>query len=108
MRDVLWREIRRAYRKNEDLIAGKILRTTLELGDKHFAQGLSTDTPERFQGFHEGNILFVVDEASGVDEEIYEAIEGCMTSKRARLLLIGNPTRRSGTFYEAFHGERAL
>ena len=50
----------------------------------------------------------MVDEASGVDEEIYEAIEGCMTSKRARLLLIGNPTRRSGTFYEAFHGERAL
>jgi hypothetical protein len=61
---------------------------------------------ERLQGFHEKNILFVVDEASGVSEFIFEAIEGCMTSNRARLLIIGNPTRRSGTFFEAFHSER--
>ena len=108
VRDVLWREIRRAYRKNEDLIAGKILRTTLELGDKHFAQGLSTDTPERFQGFHEGHILFVVDEASGVREGIFEAIEGSMTSEHARVLLLGNPTSLSGTFFDAFHRKRAL
>ena len=50
----------------------------------------------------------MVDEASGVREDIFEAIEGCMTSSRARLLLIGNPTSRSGTFYDAFHSQRGL
>ncbi len=108
VRDILWREIRRAYRGHEDLLGGTLLRTSLELGDKHYAQGLSTDTPERFQGFHEGHILFVVDEASGVREGIYEAIEGSMTSDVARMLLIGNPTSLSGTFYQAFHSKRAL
>ena len=108
VRDILWREIRRAYRGHEDLIDGKLLRTSLELGDKHYANGLSTNTPDRFQGFHEDNILFVVDEAPGVREEIFEAIEGSMTSARARMLLLGNPTARRGTFYEAFHGHREL
>lgn len=108
VRDVLWREIRRAYHENEEIIGGKLLRTSLELDDKHYAQGLSTDTPERFQGFHEGHILFVVDEASGVREGIFEAIEGSMTSKNARMLLLGNPTALSGYFYEAFHSHRSL
>ena len=108
VRDVLWREIRRAYRGHEDLIDGKLLRTSLELGDKHYAQGLSTDQPERFQGFHEGHILFVVDEASGVREGIFEAIEGSMTSAGAKTLLLGNPSALSGTFYEVFHRRREL
>ncbi|NQU96593.1 MAG: hypothetical protein HQ548_02965, partial [Chloroflexi bacterium] len=108
VRDVLWREIRRAYRGHEDLINGKLLRTSLELGDKHYAQGLSTDQPERFQGFHEGHILFVVDEASGVREGIFEAIEGSMTSAGAKTLLLGNPSALSGTFYEVFHRRREL
>ena len=108
VRDVLWREIRRVYHGNEHLIGGKLLRTTLELDDKHYAQGLSTNTPERFQGFHEGHILFVVDEASGVREGIFEAIEGSMTSDHARMLLLGNPTALSGYFYEAFHRRRSL
>ena len=108
VRDVLWREIRRAHRRNEQLVGGKLLRTSLELGDKYYAQGLSTDSSERFQGFHEGHILFVVDEASGVREGIFEAIEGSMTSENARMLLLGNPTALTGTFFESFHGRRSL
>ena len=108
VRDVLWREIRRVYHAREEVIGGKLLRTSLELDDKHCAQGLSTDTPERFQGFHEGHILFVVDEASGVREGIFEAMEGSMTSEHSRMLLLGNPTALSGYFYEAFHRRRSL
>ncbi|MBT4073530.1 MAG: DEAD/DEAH box helicase family protein [Chloroflexi bacterium] len=108
VREVLWREIRRAYRGNEELIDGKLTRTALEIGDKHYAYGLSTNESERFQGYHEGNILFIVDEASGMREDIFEAIEGSMTSAGARLLLLGNPTALGGTFYEAFHRRRDL
>ena len=108
VKDVLWREIRRAYNENQFLIGGNLLRTSLDMGAKHFALGLSTDTPERFQGFHEGHILFVVDEASGVREGIFEAIEGSLTSADAKVLLLGNPTSLRGTFYEAFHKRRGL
>ena len=106
VRDLLWREIRSLYYRNAALIGGTLNKTTLELSPNHYATGLSTDSPERFQGFHETNILFVVDEASGVREEVFDAIEGSMTSRRARLLLIGNPTSRAGTFYKAFHQRR--
>ena len=108
VRNILWREIRRAHHENAGVVGGTLLRTSLELGDKHYAQGLSTDTPERFQGFHEGHILFVVDEASGVREGIFEAIEGSMTSAGAKVLLLGNPTSLKGTFYDAFHKRRGL
>jgi hypothetical protein len=47
-------------------------------------------------------MMLVVDEASGVDEAIYEASEGFLTADEARVLLIGNPTRPTGTFYKAF------
>ena len=106
VRDLLWREIRNIYYRNTALIGGTLTRTTLELSPRHYATGLSTDSPERFQGFHETNILFVIDEASGVREEVFDAIEGSMTSRRARLLLIGNPTSLAGTFYKAFHQRR--
>ncbi len=108
VRNILWREIRCAHHENAAAVGGTLLRTSLELGDKHYAQGLSTDTPERFQGFHEGHILFVVDEASGVREGIFEAIEGSMTSAGAKVLLLGNPTSLKGTFYEACHKRRGL
>ena len=60
-----------------------------------------------FQGFHSENLLFIVDEASGVDDKIFEVGEGAMSTPRAKTVLAGNPTRASGYFFEAFHRARA-
>jgi len=64
--------------------------------------GLSTDDPNRFQGFHAENILGVIDEAAGVEASIWEGMDAILTSSGARLLAIGNPTEPSGRFYDAF------
>jgi hypothetical protein len=63
-------------------------RTAAPHCQEHFAFGYSVrDTqPEAFQGFHSQRILFIVDEASGVSELIYEAIEGSLTGDHSRLL----------------------
>ena len=58
--------------------------------------------------FHEENMLFIVDEASGVAEPIMEAILGTLTGGNNKLLMCGNPTKTSGTFFDAFHGDRGL
>lgn len=104
--DQLWREIREAVTAAH---AGEYLQswptpsaTKLDLGDQWFAIGHSTDRPERFQGHHAEHLLLVVDEASGVDEKIFEAAEGFLTAEGARVLLLGNPTRMGGTFHRAF------
>jgi hypothetical protein len=98
---LLWREIAQRHR-HIDPAFGKLFKTQLEVAPDWFAIGLSTDTPERFQGHHAPRMLLVVDEASGVDDAIYEASEGFLTADGARVLLIGNPTRTTGTFYRAF------
>lgn len=100
---VLWREIRGMVANSKYPLADKEpLKTKWELAENWFALGLSVNQPEAFQGFHNKHILFVVDEASGVADEIFEAIEGGLSGGTSKLLMIGNPTRNSGYFYEAF------
>ena len=108
VRHVLWREVHQLYRRAPFPLGGKLLETRLEMSDGRFALGLSADSDEEFQGFHSPNMLIVVDEAEGVEEPIYEAIEAVMTSENCRVLLIGNPTTMSGTFRRAFYEDRDL
>ena len=105
---VLWREIHRVYHESICKFGGRLMDTRLELSHDQFALGLSTDNVDQFQGFHSPNMLIVVDEAEGVEEPIYEAIDAVMTSGNAKLLLIGNPTSAGGTFRRAFHEDRHL
>lgn len=100
--NLLWREIHAAHAASRIPLGGKVLQTQIELDKQWFALGLSTDKPERFQGFHAEDILLIVDEASGVQQYIFDAAEGFLTSIGAKLLLIGNPTQLSGEFYNAF------
>lgn len=69
--------------------------------------GFSTADAEKMAGISGADLVFIIDEASGVDEEIFEAIEGNMAGG-ASILLISNPTQTSGTFYDAFTTKRHL
>jgi hypothetical protein len=51
-------------------------------------------------GFSGANLLFIVDEASGVEDRIFDAIEGNRAGG-AHVVMISNPTQLSGTFYES-------
>lgn len=106
--NLLWREVHTAAATVGGLRDAKLNETELELAPDWFAVGLSTNEPERFAGHHAEHLLLVVDEASGVDQAIYDAAEGSLASEGARVLLIGNPTRLSGEFFNAFHRDRAL
>jgi len=68
-----------------------------------FMSGISSDAVENFQGFHGRYVMFIVDEASGVMDEIFDAIEACRATGESKILVIGNPTRPTGRFYEIFH-----
>ena len=102
------------------LVSSKYIRKTVVCGfvqtylymigneKRWFAVARTATKPENMQGFHEDNMLFIVDEASGVADPIMEAILGTLSGKNNKLLMCGNPTRTSGTFYDAFHSDRAL
>lgn len=99
---ILWRNIRSAYNKAKVNLGGEISRVSLNISPEWFALGLSTDEPDRFQGFHAENILIIADEASGIPEAIFNAVDGVLTSSHSRLLMIGNPTSLEGRFYDSF------
>ena len=108
VRNLLWREIRNLYHRNPDFIGGRIFTTRLEFSPKRYAIGFSTNTGDKFQGFHSPHILVIADEAAAVLETVYDAISGCLTTEHSKLLMIGNPTTLAGTFYDAFHKNRDL
>lgn len=57
-------------------------------------------------GFHAPSLLFIVDEASGVPDAVFAGIEGSMIQKNVYCLLVGNPTRASGYFFDTHHKNR--
>lgn len=103
--NLLWRELRTAHDNSKQPLGGEPLKTRLDLASDWYAIGASSSDPDKLQGFHagSGDILIIVDEAAGVNEQAFEAIEGMMTSEGARMLMIGNPTSDSGTFRESHH-----
>lgn len=95
---LLWKEIGAAFVKSRTPLPGKKLQTQIELANDWFARGLSTKTDvgdissTRIQGYHSPNLFAVLDEATGVPEEVWEAIEGLALRPTDRILAIGNPT----------------
>ena len=58
------------------------------------------ENPEALQGIHAEHVLLIADEASGVDEAVFEAAAGSMSTEGAVTILTGNPTRRQGFFFD--------
>jgi len=61
------------------------------------------DQPEALQGLHAGNVLILIDEASGIDERMYEANIGALSTEGAIQAIFSNPTRNSGYFHRTQH-----
>lgn len=105
LNDVLWAEV--AKWQNRSPLLRQILDWTKTyvrvVGHEEgwFATARTATKPENMQGFHEDHMLFLVDEASGVAEAIMEAILGTLSGAHNILVLMGNPTQTTGTFYDS-------
>ena len=103
---VTWKEIRRATEDSKfplgltvsQGIRASPLRVTVR--QDWGALGYSTTSVERASGQHNRKLLVIGEEASGIPDEIYDAIDSL---KFVRLLLIGNPIRSAGRFVELIH-----
>ena len=100
--EILWQEIAHVHAKSKFPLGGRLLKTKWDMGPNWFAIGQSTNEPDKFQGHHAPHILGVIDEACGVESQIYEGMISILTNENAHLLLIGNPTEPDGEFYKSF------
>ena len=99
---VLWREIHSIRSRAPVHLPGKDNITELVLDKTWYAIGLSTNMPSAFQGRHHPRLLVAVDEAAGVNEQVHLEARTLATGEQNRIVMIGNPTSLSGTFYDAF------
>lgn len=109
--DVLWAEIAKWLTKSKVERLLKWTKTKIYMNgyeERWWATARTAVRPENMQGFHEDYMLFVVDEASGVADNIMEAILGTLTGYENKLLLCGNPTKTSGIFYDSHNSDRDM
>ena len=106
VKKVLWKEIRLGHKNSNMPLGGKLLTQEWQVDDDWYALGFATSDSDQFQGIHGKKILVVADEAAGVDESIFNGIDGITSGANCRKLYIGNPTTRSGRFYQSFNNSR--
>lgn len=82
----------------------KLAHTGIQSADLRQLVGFTAKEPEAVAGVSGGNLLYLVDEASGVDDEIFKAIDGNRAGG-AKIAMFSNPTRKEGEFYEAFNSK---
>jgi phage terminase large subunit len=118
---VMFRELTRIVRQYETVhgkgtigMLGQTARTGLTSYDLREIRGSTVRDPEAVSGVSGGDlfnpdaasaILYIVDEASALEQLIFEAMVGNLAG-RGKIIMISQPTRNEGPFFDAFHGKR--
>ena len=72
----------------------------------------SKDNTEAFAGLHNlrKRIIVIYDEASGIDDKVWEVTLGALTDEETEIIWIafGNPTKNTGAFRQCFGRDRSL
>lgn len=113
LRDVVWAEIARWHGQMPEF-----LRTMLEVkvervfvkadpeGAFAVARTARPEKPEALQGFHAETLAFFIEEASGIEDIIFETAGGALSSEHSWVFMFANPTRTSGYFFRSHHENR--
>jgi len=106
----VWKEISLVQQQKLPFLRDKFIQTSerfycVEAPDSCYAEPRTArpENPEALQGLH-GNVLFLIDEAAGINKSIFTSGLGSFSESNARGLMFANPSKLSGYFYDCFHG----
>lgn len=101
---ILWREIARRFDDAAaigDPLPGRVtMDAQWKINDALVAYGRKpADYNEAaFQGIHDEYVLVILDEADGIPQSLWDAVDGLVTNEASRVLAIGNPMDPVGPF----------
>lgn len=123
-----WRPMRSVLARAREKLPGRVLDERIEIAPKWYAQGIASDTEERYQGPHfeqnidwgldgedgpslptiaadaeYGAILVLIDEHGGFEDRkafFWNALVGYMAQPNVFILMIGNPNKAEGVPYQ--------
>ena len=99
----LWGEVRRQFHGARVPLGGEMTNHAWKLGPVWEGVGLSTNQPDSFQGKHADHVLVIFDECQDIAREIWRAANTLMSGPDCYWLVIANPTKISGSFFDACH-----
>jgi len=105
VKNILWREIRRLKLEAAVDLGGTIYLDPFQgwqWTNNNQVFGFSTDEVERAAGFSAPHLVYLIDEASGVPEDIFEAMFGNLAGG-GKMIMTSQGTKASGVFFDAFH-----
>ena len=115
LKKLLWGEIGTLIERNPDVFKNDTV-TALHIAKsaQSFLTGVTIPTSgtaaqreAKFSGKHSPNLLFILDEADAIPDEVYRGIESCMSGGHARLLVMFNPRAEVGEAYRMIRDGRA-
>jgi hypothetical protein len=104
MNATLFKEIRK-QRRGQNL-PGRVLETPdIKHQGDHFIKGRATNNAhgtgtERVQGQHERHLIFVLDEAEGIEDYVWDALESMTSGGIVIVLMLANPRTRISRFHK--------
>ncbi|MCK9569413.1 hypothetical protein M0R72_10785 [Candidatus Pacearchaeota archaeon] len=105
--NLYWRDFRAIHdncaAQGKPLYDNPITQAKIDIGPKWYGIGLTAraGNEARFQGFHSRRVLYIPDEASGVDKIFLDARQRFAQGTDDRFLAVGNPYSL-GEFYRFF------
>lgn len=113
LKDVVWAEVAHWWRELppflKDMLEVSAERVVVKADPTEafaVARTARPEKPEALQGFHSQNLLFMIEEASGIEDVIFETAGGALSSEHSWVFMFGNPTRTTGYFHRAFNVAR--
>lgn len=114
--DILWSELSKWMRKSvvaDDFVIQKDKIFHKDAPKEWWCRAISPsvkagadEQAETLAGLHGDHLLIVCDEASGIPDPVFIPLEGALTQEDNKVLLIGNPTKNKGYFYETHFDPR--
>jgi hypothetical protein len=95
-------EMRKMHALAKRPLGGKVLTKKIEPDPNDptwFILGMATDEATNFQGKHAPWVLIILDEATGIEPEIWEAAGLMAIGPNDRILAMGNPTDAGSRFF---------
>ena len=88
-------------------LGGSFMKFEHRLADDWFAVGLSTNEPAAFEGWHAENVMFILDEAKGLPQWVFDSAEGLLNvGVHLKLIASSTPSVARGPFYDCFADKR--
>lgn len=114
--DILWSELSKWMRKSvlaDEFVIQKDKIFHKESPKEWWCRAISPsvkagkdEQAETLAGLHGDHLLIVCDEASGIPDPVFIPLEGALTQEDNKVLLIGNPTKNKGYFYDTHFDPR--